>query len=331
MAAAAVETLPGPERHVDDLAIPSGIGANQGVIKNEHIQRLRPTPKDTPISEIRKRLKEDGYIFMKGLIPREDVLNLRKHYFQHWGETALLEPGTSPQDGIFNTSENPLHHGGIGAGDLPLSAKEVETLISSHHLANYLQFLENVPLRQMVRDIMGWEKEVLLRRTMLRHNPPGGVSTGIHYDKLFLRDGGAFFLTAWVPIGDVAANGGGLIYLSDSVPLGRAIEDDFSVRAAGFTKAERINAYNIHMHKFGILSNDGEEFLGREAGGRGSWLVGDYEAGDVVFHDPYMVHASGKNNDAGGRIRLSTDLRFYEEGSAMDERWMEYWTPGDGL
>lgn len=78
MAAAAVQTIPGPERHVDGLAVPSGIGANQGVIKNEHIQRLRPTPKDTPISEIRRRLKEDGYIFMKGLIPREDVLNVRK-------------------------------------------------------------------------------------------------------------------------------------------------------------------------------------------------------------------------------------------------------------
>lgn len=54
----------------------------------------------------------------------------------------------------------------------------------------------------MVRDIMDWKKELLLRRTMLRHNPPGGVSTGIHYDKLFMRDGDAFFLTAWVPLGD---------------------------------------------------------------------------------------------------------------------------------
>ncbi|KFY44034.1 hypothetical protein V494_01683 [Pseudogymnoascus sp. VKM F-4513 (FW-928)] len=81
MAAAAVESMPGLERHVDDdLPVPAGIGANQGVIKDEHIERLRPTPKDTPIDEIRRRLKEDGYIFMKGLIPREDVLNLRKQY-----------------------------------------------------------------------------------------------------------------------------------------------------------------------------------------------------------------------------------------------------------
>lgn len=77
MAAAAVERPLGVE---SGLAVPYDIGANQGVIKNEHIQRLRPTPKDTPISEIRKRLKEDGYIFMKGLIPREEVLNVRKTY-----------------------------------------------------------------------------------------------------------------------------------------------------------------------------------------------------------------------------------------------------------
>ncbi|OBT51460.1 hypothetical protein VE04_07976, partial [Pseudogymnoascus sp. 24MN13] len=225
MAAAAVQTIPGPERHVDGLAVPSGVGANQGVIKNEHIQRLRPTPKDTPISEIRRRLKDDGYIFMKGLIPREDVLNLLPELGRHRAPRARnLATGRHLQ--LLREPAPPRRH---RAGDLPLSEKEVETLISSHHLDNYLHFLDNPALRQMVRDIMDWKKELLLRRTMLRHNPPGGVSTGIHYDKLFMRDGDAFFLTAWVPLGDIAANGGGLIYLSDSVPRGRASEDDFPV------------------------------------------------------------------------------------------------------
>ncbi|ELR09504.1 hypothetical protein GMDG_00686 [Pseudogymnoascus destructans 20631-21] len=121
---------------------------------------------------------------MKGLIPREDVLNVRKHYFQNWADTALLEPGTSPQEGIFNSSENPLHHGGIGAGDLPLSEKEVETLISSHHLDSYLHFLDNPTLRQMVRDIMDWKKELLLRRTMFDYivwKPKQPIPTTLHH------------------------------------------------------------------------------------------------------------------------------------------------------
>lgn len=74
-------------------------------------------------------------------------------------------------------------------------------MTESHTWPEYIRFLENADLRGFVRRIMGWDHEVLLKRTMLRHNVPGGLSTGVHYDKLFLRGGEAFFLTAWVPIG----------------------------------------------------------------------------------------------------------------------------------
>ena len=49
------------------------------------------------------------------------------------------------------------------------------------------------------------------------------------------------------------------------------------------------------MAKDGFLSHDAEEF-GRVMGkGRLTWLVGDYEAGDVVFHKPHMIHGATKN------------------------------------
>ena len=52
----------------------------------------------------------------------------------------------------------------------------------------------------------------------------------------------------------------------------------------------------------------------------------------MVFHNPYLLHGAAKNEDPLGRIRLSTDLRFYEEGAALDERWMrQVWSPDDGL
>ena len=72
-----------------------------------------------------------------------------------------------------------------------------------------------------------------------------------------------------------------------------------------------------------MQSNNAESFLRNDAKGQGKWLVADYEAGDVVFHDPYTIHGSSKNSDAKGRIRLSTDLRFYEKGSDIDKRWMK--------
>jgi len=180
----------------------------------------------------------------------------------------------------------------------------------------------------------------MVARTLLRHNVPGGLSTGIHYDRIFLRAGEAEFLTGWVPIGDCAADGGGLVYLEDSTELGKAMERDFWKRAEHMTPEERISGFNANMMRDGQLTHDMNDFMdetyvhlrSREAEGRKPrWLVGDYEAGDVIFHNPYLIHGSAKNEDKQGRIRLSTDLRFYEEGAALDKRWMQVWRPDDGL
>lgn len=69
MAAAAMTLRP------HELPIP--VGSNEGKVALENLDWLRPTSKGTPISEMRKRLKEDGYLFVKSLIPREDVLKVR--------------------------------------------------------------------------------------------------------------------------------------------------------------------------------------------------------------------------------------------------------------
>lgn len=56
---------------------PPVVGSNQGKIKHEHIRWMRPTSKETPMEEMRSRLKQDGYLFVKHLLPREDVLKVR--------------------------------------------------------------------------------------------------------------------------------------------------------------------------------------------------------------------------------------------------------------
>ncbi len=122
-------------------------------------------------------------------------------YFESLIPCGILKPGSDPEDGVFNSSADPLAHGGIGAGELSPTDLQVKLMIDSHKRPEYLRFLEHVDLRSFVRDIMGWDQDVLLQRTMLRHNVPGALSTAVHYDKIFLRDGEAYFLTAWVPIG----------------------------------------------------------------------------------------------------------------------------------
>ena len=120
-----------------------------------------------------------------------------------------------------------------------------------------------------------------------------------------------------------------MIYLENSSNLGSQLEKDFRRKAADLPEAERLSAFNQFMGKFGQLSNDAGDFTNNH--GRLRWLAGNFEAGDVVFHDPYIIHASSFNEDHSGKIRLSCDLRFYETGSDLDHRWMKFWIPGDGL
>lgn len=125
-------------------------------------------------------------------------------------------------------------------------------------------------------------------------------------------------------------DGGGLAYLEDSSNIGHITEDEFNTRAAEFSPEQRISAYNVNMAAGGVITEDAADYTEKVGQGR-KWLIADYEAGDVVFHDPYMVHTATVNQSERGIIRLSTDLRFYQKGDDLDERWMSAWFPGDGL
>ena len=299
-------------------------------IDPDMVHWLTPTYKDTPLQEIRARYARDGYIWMKHVIPREDVFDLREQYFQTISSTGLLAPDSSPRDGIFDSTLDPAKHQGLGA--MPEESAQ-KTLDEIHGSKEYQDFIVHPDLRDWVRRIMGWEKETAMKRGLLRHNVPGSKApSGIHYDQLFLRAGDPVFVTAWVPIGDCAADGGGLMYLEDSTELGEKIENRFEEEQdkEGMSREQRISAYNYIMGELGHLSHNAEEWAKNDGLGK-KWMVADYEAGDVVFHSPWMIHSSSRNSDKLGRIRLSSDLRFYEEGANIDERWAKPFYHDDGL
>jgi len=66
------------------------------------------------------------------------------------------------------------------------------------------------------------------------------------------------------------------------------MEAEFFQKAkeSGFNDEEAKNAFNNNMMSTGFLSQYPAEFA-KEHGRR--WLVSDFEAGDVVLHDPFAV------------------------------------------
>ena len=85
---------------------------------------------------------------------------------------------------------------------------------------------------------------------------------------------------------------GGLVYLEGSHAIGVEMEARVHAQCLDLTPEERISAYNKNMTEGGWVSKDlpdmAERFDTR-------WLIADYEAGDVVLHSPYMIHASTTN------------------------------------
>lgn len=201
------------------------LAVNDGPLTSENAALLRPSDPNMPIEELRRRYEQDGYLFVKGLLPREDVLEMRRRYFDFLAPTGVLQENTDPVEGIFNKTKSPDDYPGIGAGHVgnngrpggDSAAQFVDKAIEAHYKDWYAEKFCNHPdLREFVARFTGWGDDTLsFKRTLLRNNPPGSKPIGVHYDQIFLRYGDPTSVTAWVPIGDIKLNGGGLIYLED--------------------------------------------------------------------------------------------------------------------
>jgi len=274
---------------------------NDGPLEQPEVGQLRPTTLDTPIDEVQRRFKTDGYVFLKGLLPREDVLKAREEYFKLLAPSGVLAPGSQPVQGIFDANQDKLDFPGIGAGSQSangrpigphpdVAEKFVDLAMQAHGEEWYKEtFCKHRDLYDYIAKMTGWGPNTFgIKRTLLRNNTPGNKAIGVHYDQIFLRHGEDTSVTAWIPVGDVKVNGGGLIYLENGHTLGAEIEQQFTekAKASGMSDEEAKNAFNQNMMSGAMLSDGPAEF-GKTHGRR--WLVTDYEAGDVVLHTAYTV------------------------------------------
>ncbi|ANL72663.1 phytanoyl-CoA dioxygenase protein [Rhizobium phaseoli] len=291
------------------------LAAHGRTIPAERLGPLQPTDSAIGIDAIRHRYEEDGYVWLKGLLPRSEVFDFRRWVFSRLAETGLLEPGHDFALGIAAAE-------GV---DWSLADRRLMSIVRS---AAYEGFCAQPPLVRFM-DAFLQGISYLHKRKLMRYTKPGtATATPAHYDLVYLRGGTSRLVTAWIPIGDVPAEMGGLVYLEGSHAIGRGMEAEFRRRSGDLSPEERISAYNSHMAEGGWVSKDLPDMADRF---NARWLAADYEAGDVVLHSPYMIHAATTNQDRAGRLRLSTDIRFQNVDDEIDARWNNHWSLGDML
>lgn len=281
----------------------------------DRMARLVPHPAGTPVETLRKTLVEQGYLWLKGFFDRQAVLDFRGYVFSNFADLGLLQPGSDPKLGLFSGDPGPKD----------LANKRLMELVRS---AAFESFCLEPRLWRFMDGFLGGLSYLHKRKLMRYTLPRTPQVTPAHYDLVYLRGGTDRIVTAWIPIGDVPVEMGGLVYLEGSHALGARLEAEFRAANGELSPEERISAYNKHMSEGGWISKDlpdmAEKFDAR-------WLVADYEAGDLVLHSPYMIHASTMNEDPENRIRLSTDIRYQNVRDEIDARWANHWTLDDML
>jgi ectoine hydroxylase-related dioxygenase (phytanoyl-CoA dioxygenase family) len=280
----------------------------------DRLGRLVPTEPGVGLEAIRARYEEHGYVWLKGFLKRRDVIAFRGWVFSHLAAAGLIEAGSDPALGLNSG----------GALDKGLVDRILMSLVRS---VAFEGFCAQPRLARFMDEFLSGIS-YLHKRKIMRFTQPGtATATPAHYDLVYLRGGTSRIVTAWVPLGDTPVDMGGLVYLEGSHAIGTRMEAEFRQKNDELTPDERISAFNRNMTEGGWVSKDlpdmAERFSSR-------WLTADYEAGDVVLHSPYMIHASTTNQSAD-RIRLSTDIRYQNVDDEIDARWGNHWSLGDML
>ena len=249
---------------------------------------LRATPGSLATAEVmQERLLEDGYLYLPGLLERDQVLDVQRLV------TGRLAAGAARQSSHELARDN-----------APLSG-----LLYTGRMVAMFEKLLGGPVKHF-------------DYTWFRAVPGGGQGTYPHCDFVYMGRGTFNLFTAWTPIGDIPLEVGGLMVLEYShrqaATLANYLQRDVDVYCTNRQDAPDIESGAKTWQDWdGRLSGDPVS-LRAKLGGR--WLSADYQAGDVLVFGMGTVHASLDNRS--DRYRLSSDARYQLASEPADERWI---------
>lgn len=277
---------------------------------------------------LRDRLATDGYLYLPGLLDRDEVLASRREVLRRLADQGVVDGENHPlMDGVVCAAA------ALGfAPDLAVDNAPLDKVLYEGPMIAFYERLLGGAVRHF-------------DYTWFRAKTPGPATvTQPHYDVVFMGRGTKNLYTSWTPLGDVPYDHGGLLVLEGSHRLdelrdsyGATDVDKYcgnegdAARIVGAAQAEGRELtpeerQAIHWQGQGHYSPDAIATR-RELGGR--WLTADYRAGDLLVLGMYTMHASSDNRS--NRIRLSADSRYQLACEPADERWIGDDPPKHGI
>ena len=257
---------------------------------------------------LRKRVAEDGYLFLPGFLDREEVSQVRHAICQALADEAAFQAGTPVDEAIAKPGLDMAFR-----PDIANTSQEVKALLYGPRLMGLFDRFFGGPARHY--DF-----------TWMRAIAPGKGSPP-HCDIIFMGRGTPNVFTAWIPLGDIPLTTGGLIILEGS-HKDEALRRTYCAMDIDTACENRDGTHQVSAAGYpgyGALSEDAPGL--RDAMG-GRWLTAEYKMGDLVTFPMFTVHGSLDNQSQ--EVRLSTDSRYQLAAEPIDERWVGEHPPGHG-
>jgi len=260
------------------------------------------------VVELRRRFAEDGYLYMRGYLDRDQVLEARASLTSRLAEAGVLDPAFPHTEAVCKPGS-----GYVFKPELTNNNPEVQNLLYGPELIGFYQ-------RFFGEDVRHYDF------TWLRAVGPG-KGTNPHCDLPYMGRGTHKHMTCWLPYGDISFDLGGLMILEGSHQRMDLLEHYVYRDVDTFCENKPVDAANAKAGKWtfsGTLSHN-PPVLRNKFGGR--WLTTEFRAGDFLTFGMFLVHAS-LDNRTTNRLRISSDSRYQRASEPIDERWVGANPPG---
>jgi hypothetical protein len=249
-----------------------------------------------------ERLEEEGYLFLRDYLHREEVMEARQFICEALNEEGTLDPDYPIIEAVAKPGVKIAFRPDLAQNNPPL-----HKVLYDGPMMELWQGVLNSPVRHFD---FTWLRAV-----------GQGWGTHPHCDIVYMGRGTKKLYTAWTPLGDVPIEQGGLVLLERSHQHERLNKNYGTKDVDAFCENRKPD--HTEMGGGGNIRNGGwlsknPVLLRRNLGGR--WLTAEYNMGDLLIFSVYTVHGSLDNHT--NRIRLSSDSRYQRADEPADERWI---------
>lgn len=259
--------------------------------------------------ELRRRLADDGYLYLPGYLDRDEVLAARASLTERLAAAGVLDPHYPPFDGIACEGT-----GYVFKPEITDNNPAVQNLLYRGRLPEFYRRLFGEEIRHY-------------DYTWLRAIAPG-KGTNPHCDLPYMGRGTHSHLTCWVPYGDISFTLGGLMVLEGSHKRMDLLQHYVYRDVDSYCENKPAEAAAAKAGKWaftGTLSHH-PPAVRNKFGGR--WLTTEFRAGDFLTFGMFLVHASLDNRSPRRELRISSDARYQRASEPIDERWIGIHPPG---